>query len=94
MYQRLKSETIIAQPLNKSNSRILSNTMRKIDCFRCQYFYITWEASNPRGCKAFGFKTSRMPSQVVEETSGEPCLKFRPKPDPNKGNKPKTGWIA
>ncbi|MBE0494098.1 MAG: uracil-DNA glycosylase [Thiomicrospira sp.] len=69
--------------------------MKNIDCFRCQHFYITWEASKPRGCKAFGFKTSRLPSQVVFETSGEACMKFRPKPNQTKSGKNKeNGWIA
>ncbi|WP_044406451.1 hypothetical protein [Thiomicrospira microaerophila] len=67
--------------------------MKKIDCFRCQYFYVTWEQANPRGCKAFGFKTWQMPSQVVEESSGQPCMQFRPKPMPENNNN-KKGWIA
>ncbi|MFA6700006.1 MAG: uracil-DNA glycosylase [Thiomicrospira sp.] len=67
--------------------------MNNIDCFKCRYFYITWEAQHPRGCKAFGFKTTRMPSQVVEETSGKPCLKFQPKPT-RPQNSPQSGWIA
>lgn len=65
-----------------------------IDCFQCQHFYITWDANAPRGCKAFAFKTRRLPSEIVFESSGEECLKFFPK----KPNKPtsgkKDGWIA
>jgi len=68
--------------------------MNNIDCFRCRHFYITWEANKPRGCKAFGFKTVQMPSQVVYETSGAPCLKFLPKPQPEADGKPKKGWMA
>jgi len=64
-----------------------------IDCFQCQNLYITWDENAPRGCKAFGFKTKRLPSDVVFESSGEPCLKFIAKNQPSK--KPeKTGWIA
>lgn len=67
-----------------------------IDCFKCRHFYITWDANQPRGCKAFGFKTRAMPSQVVFETSGAECLKYSPKPDknPNSSANKKRGWIA
>jgi len=67
-----------------------------IDCFKCRHFYITWDANQPRGCKAFGFKTRNLPSQVVFETSGADCLKFSPKADPdsNPSSKKKNGWIA
>ena len=64
-----------------------------IDCFKCKYFYVTWDANNPRGCKAFTVKTRRLPSDVVLETSGEECLKFTSKIQPKTKNK-KTGWIA
>lgn len=68
---------------------------KRIDCFQCQHFFITWDANQPRGCKAFGFKTKQLPSVVVLESSGEPCLKFFPKPDKNGEKKKKTrGWIA
>ncbi|WP_029407700.1 hypothetical protein [Thiomicrorhabdus sp. Milos-T2] len=64
-----------------------------IDCFSCKHFYVTWDANNPRGCKAFGFKTRRLPSDVVLETSGDDCLKYSPKK--TKVKKPKKdGWIA
>lgn len=42
-------------------------------CIGCQYYYITWEKKHPKGCKGFGFKTSRMPCDVVRETSGKEC---------------------
>jgi len=66
-----------------------------IDCFQCKHFYITWDQSNPKGCNAFGFKTRRMPSHVVFESSGEPCLKFSPKQTEPPPPKPKKGgWVA
>jgi len=67
-----------------------------IDCFKCRHFYITWEANQSRGCKAFGFKTRMMPSLVVFETSGAECLKYTPKKDenPNESSSKKKGWIA
>lgn len=73
-------------PMKKDNS---------VDCFNCQYFYVTWEPANPRGCKAFGFKTHRLPSDVVFETSQEPCLKFLPKRKTNTQKNTSThGWKA
>ncbi len=47
-----------------------------VDCFKCKHFYVTWEKSRPRGCKALKFKTKRMPSDVVHATSGKHCLLF------------------
>jgi len=75
--------------MNKTNS-----DPQHIDCFKCRYFYITWDANQPRGCKAFGFKTRQLPSAVVFESSGEPCLKFSPKKSTAQKSKSKKGWIA
>lgn len=66
---------------------------KPIDCFQCKHFYITWDAQMPRGCKAFNFKTRRLPSDAVFDSSGEECLMFSPKNPPKKSTK-KTGWIA
>lgn len=69
------------------------NKTNQIDCFKCQHFYITWDQNAPRGCKAFSFKTRRLPSDVVLESSGEPCLKFSAKKEAKPQSK-KGGWIA
>lgn len=67
-----------------------------VDCFQCKHHYITWDPAAPKGCHAFGFKTQKMPSVVVFETSGERCLKFELKKEfkskPN--NQKREGWIA
>ncbi|MEK4630001.1 MAG: uracil-DNA glycosylase [Solibacillus sp.] len=47
-----------------------------VDCFKCQYFRVTWDQHNPRGCSAYGFKTKQLPSVVVKQSSGMDCLKF------------------
>ena len=49
------------------------------NCFKCQYFRVTWEPANPRACAAYGFKTRQVPSVVVKQSSGMDCLKFVPK---------------
>ncbi len=51
----------------------------KIDCFRCQHFFITWDPNFPRGCRVLGFKGREMPSSVVRGSSGAECLYFTPK---------------
>lgn len=48
----------------------------KINCFKCKFYYTTWDPRFPRGCKFFGFKTIKMPSQSVYEASGKTCLNF------------------
>jgi len=76
--------------MNKSNSE----AQPPIDCFKCKYFYVTWDQNQPRGCKAFRFKSPLLPSVVVLEASGEPCLKFTPKQTTSDQPKKKDGWIA
>jgi hypothetical protein len=51
----------------------------KINCQKCRFFYITWDRKFPKGCKQFGFKTSKMPSALVKESSGQPCFHFEEK---------------
>jgi 2-methylisocitrate lyase-like PEP mutase family enzyme len=54
-------------------------TSKPINCMKCIHFYVTWDPKAPRGCKAFGFKTSLMPSTAVAASSGQPCLHFADK---------------
>ncbi|PIQ03209.1 MAG: uracil-DNA glycosylase [Piscirickettsiaceae bacterium CG_4_9_14_3_um_filter_43_564] len=71
-----------------------TNSSTPIDCFKCRHFYITWDANQPKGCKAFRFKTKFMPSTLVFETSGHDCLKFSPKTNQRKSSNNANGWIA
>lgn len=48
----------------------------KVSCFKCQYHFITFDKTNPYGCKAFGFKSRKTPSMVVKESSGQQCYHF------------------
>lgn len=52
---------------------------RRVDCSKCQFYYVTWDPRFPKGCKAFGFKTREIPSLSVFRSSGQPCLRFIPK---------------
>ncbi|GAA3406407.1 uracil-DNA glycosylase [Paenibacillus hodogayensis] len=53
---------------------------KRIDCLKCIHFYVTWDPKLPKGCKAFGFKSQGLPSQVVFSSSGKPCMHFAAKP--------------
>ncbi len=49
-------------------------------CRECRHYYITYEPAHPWGCRAFGIASTRQPSTVVRESSGQPCRAFEPKP--------------
>ena len=48
----------------------------KINCMACRFFYITYEAGHPYGCRALAFKSREMPSRVVYASSGLECHAF------------------
>lgn len=52
---------------------------KRVNCFQCKYFYVTWDPQFPKGCKAFGFKTRNLPSLEVFRSSGRKCLHFEKK---------------
>ena len=49
------------------------------NCRNCRYFYITWDAKKPYGCRAMQFKSSILPSIEVLEADGAVCISFRKK---------------
>ncbi|MDI7740949.1 uracil-DNA glycosylase [Lysinibacillus fusiformis] len=51
----------------------------QVNCFKCQYFRVTWDQRNPRSCTAYKFKTKQLPSVVVKQSSGMDCMQFVPK---------------
>jgi len=52
-------------------------------CQECRYYYITWDADFPYGCKAIGFKSKQLPHLAVYQNSGVQCLAFAKKPPRN-----------
>jgi hypothetical protein len=54
--------------------------MKRINCRRCKYFFVTWQQDKPYGCKAYGFKSKLIPSMVVFQSSGMQCSTFEQKP--------------
>ncbi|MCI3920958.1 uracil-DNA glycosylase [Paenibacillus sp. TRM 82003] len=57
----------------------MNENIARINCLKCKHYYVTWDPQFPRGCRAFNFKTSAMPSATVLSSSGSPCMKFEPK---------------
>ena len=57
--------------------------MKRINCRKCEYYFVTWEAGKPHGCKAYGFKSAQIPSIVVHSSSGEDCSLFKAKKPSN-----------
>jgi len=51
----------------------------RVNCYKCHFFFVTWEPSLPYGCRAMGFKTKQLPSIVVHRSSGKPCQLFQEK---------------
>jgi hypothetical protein len=51
----------------------------KINCVTCKHYFVTWEPAFPKGCRAYGFKTSELPSVLVKRSSGLPCMNFESK---------------
>lgn len=60
---------------NKNNNIPKTNSI-KINCYKCAHFFITWEKNTPYGCRGHGFKSAIMPSIVVFQSSGMPCMLF------------------
>lgn len=54
--------------------------MRRVNCRRCRFFFVTWEPERPFGCRFFGFKSAEIPSMAVFQSSGAPCEQFSPRP--------------
>ncbi len=48
-------------------------------CLRCVHFYVDWQPPSRRGCRAYAFLSEDYPSQVVLDSSGEPCKLFERK---------------
>ena len=52
----------------------------KIDCYKCEYYYVTWEKNFPHGCRAMGFKGKELPNITVRKsTGGKDCISFKMK---------------
>jgi len=59
----------------------------RVNCVTCAHYYVTWDKSFPRGCRLFEFKTSKLPSQLVRESTGDHCKNYVEKKKLNANNK-------
>ena len=50
---------------------------RRVACYQCRHYKVTWDPREPYGCLAHGFKTHRNPAQIVYESSGIECQIFQ-----------------
>jgi hypothetical protein len=48
-------------------------------CTGCVHYFITHETVFRYGCRALDFKSRRAPVLDVIESSGQPCLYFKPR---------------
>ncbi len=62
----------------------IMNPQNNIDCHKCKHYYVTWEKHFPHGCSLMKLKSKRLPSILVFENSGIPCLMFTIKHQKNK----------
>ncbi|MCD8493055.1 MAG: uracil-DNA glycosylase [Geovibrio sp.] len=53
--------------------------MKRVNCYKCEGYYVTWEEGMPHGCRILGFKSKLMPSLSVFRSSGMPCQYFTEK---------------
>ena len=52
---------------------------KRPQCVKCAYYMVTWDPARPHGCRAMGFKSKEIPSQLVFKNSGAECRCFKPK---------------
>ncbi|HYF82726.1 MAG TPA: uracil-DNA glycosylase [Clostridia bacterium] len=45
----------------------------RVNCITCTHYYVTWDRSFPNGCRLFEFETGKLPSQLVQESTGDSC---------------------
>lgn len=57
-----------------------------VNCVTCIHYYVTWDKNFPNGCRLFEFKTRKLPSQLVKESTGANCTNYQQKNKPK--NKP------
>lgn len=54
----------------------MNENNKSLDCSKCKYFHVTWDKHFPKGCKLFGFKSTKPPSITVFEATGKKCENF------------------
>ena len=60
---------------NNKQVQTKANTQR-VNCYQCEYLFITHDKTKRYGCKKFGFKGPYFPSITVFSTTGTKCAYF------------------
>ena len=63
-------------PKNNKQFETSANTQH-INCYKCEYLFITHDKNRRYGCKKFGFKGPYFPSITVFSTTGTKCAYFK-----------------
>ena len=50
--------------------------MKRINCRRCQHYFVTWKPKQTHGCKEYGFKSPQIKSLVDFQSRGSDCTMF------------------
>ncbi|MBL97833.1 MAG: uracil-DNA glycosylase [Legionellales bacterium] len=50
-----------------------------MNCWKCNYFAVSWDPNHPYSCGAMGFKSKLLPSIEVIHSSGIICQAFKQK---------------
>ena len=66
------------KPFNKNLDTPELNT-RHVNCYQCEYLFITHEKNKRYGCRKFGFKGPYFPSITVFSATGTKCAYFKMK---------------
>ena len=83
MQQNLKSRQKIAMKRGLAVSeRPAKGGEPGPNCWRCQYFGISYDPKLPYLCRLMGFKTKMLPAIEVLRADGQVCQGFSPKPAP------------
>ena len=63
----------------KNSSETSKLKTQHVNCYKCEYLFITHEKNKRYGCRKFGFKGPYFPSITVFSTTGTKCAYFKTK---------------
>ena len=75
----MKNGTTRSDHAREKNSDLKSDSPRRANCWKCAYFAVSWDPDYPYSCAAMGFKSKRLPSLEVINSSGVVCQAFKQK---------------
>jgi len=55
------------------------NRAKQAPCLSCKHYFISWKQQQRHGCRAFNFKSARLPYLDVRKISEVDCLKYEAK---------------